>query len=130
MLPLQTKLFLSEVQGLKNDIVFMVFTCPDCQTDVTISRFQVEGQLPILCARCNQRYQIQGEQLLNPAALEAFFPERYLEGKVTPYGVGYKVYAGMDALQKAAPVPKDSFLLVMKPELAPKPAPVAPKPAA
>jgi hypothetical protein len=121
MLPLQAKLFLSDVQGLTNDIVAKVFTCPDCHTDVTISRYQAAGQLPILCARCNQRYQVQGESLLNLAAPEAFFPERYLDGKAQPYGVGYKVMAGLDAAQKAAPVPKDSFLLVMKPELAPKP---------
>jgi uncharacterized protein YbaR (Trm112 family) len=134
MPPLLAKPYLSEVLGLKNDIVFQVFTCPDCQTDLTISRYQAAGELPILCARCNHRYQIAGEQLLNPAADEAFFPERYLDGKAQPYGVGYKVMVGLDAAQKAAPIPKDSFTLVMKPELAPKPAPApapaAPKPAA
>jgi hypothetical protein len=129
-MPLQAKLYLSDVQGLKNDIVFMVFTCPDCRTDVTISRYQVAGELPILCARCNHRYQIQGDTLLNPSAPEAFFPERYLDGKAQAYGVGYKVMAGLDAAQKAAPIPKDSFTLVMKPELAPKPAAPAAAPAA
>jgi len=68
---------------------------------------------------------------VNPAAVGSYTPERYLEGKATPYGVGYKVFAGVDAVQKAAPVPKDSFVLVMKPELAPKaPAAAPPKPAA
>ena len=115
----QSQDFLSDVQGLKNDIVFKVFTCPDCGTDVTISRYQSLGQLPILCARCNQRYQIQGEALLAPAPLAAYQPETYQDGKPTAHGDAYKVYAGLDATQKAAPVPKDSFLLVMKPELAP-----------
>ncbi|HXC63836.1 MAG TPA: hypothetical protein VNZ67_05730, partial [bacterium] len=125
--------FLSDVQGLKNDIVFKVFTCPDCRTDVTISRYQTLGQLPILCARCNHRYEISGEALLAPAPVAAYQPETYQDGKPTAHGSAYKVYAGLDAAQKAAPVPKDSFLLVMKPELAPKPvpaAPAAPKPAA
>ena len=54
---------LSEVIGLKNDIVHKVFTCPDCKTEVTISRYQVQGDLPIMCARCNMRFQIKGEEL-------------------------------------------------------------------
>ena len=112
---LQAKDYLSDVQGLKNDIVFKVFTCPDCRTDVTISRYQTLGQLPILCARCNQRYEVSGEALLAPAAVAAYQPETYQDGKPTAHGDAYKVYAGLDATQKAAPVPKDSFLLVMKP---------------
>jgi hypothetical protein len=128
---LQAKDYLSDVEGLKNDIVFKVFTCPDCRTDVTISRYQTLGQLPILCARCNHRYEISGEALLAPAPVAAYQPETYQDGKPTAHGDAYKVYAGLDAAQKTAPVPKDSFLLVMKPELAPKPAPAAPpKPAA
>lgn len=119
---------LSDVIGLKNDIVFKVFTCPECKTDVTISRWQTEGQLGIVCARCNCRYQIKGEQLLDENAPKNFYVERWQDGKPTQTGTGYKVYMKMDATQKASPIPKDSFTLVMKPQLAaPKP---APKPAA
>lgn len=54
---------LSEVIGLKNDIVYKVFICPVCKAEVTISRYQTEGELPIMCARCNMRFQIVGEEL-------------------------------------------------------------------
>ena len=122
---------LSEVVGLKNDIVFKVFTCPDCKTDVTISRYQVEGELPIVCARCNCRYQIKGEQLWDDNKPKNYFIERWDDGKATKQGTGYKVFMHLDPTQKAAPIPKDSFTLVMKPQLAaPKPAPAAPKPVA
>lgn len=120
---------LSEVIGLKNDIVFKVFSCPDCKTDVTISRWQAEGELPIVCARCNCRYSVKGEQILDENAAKDFFIERWQDGKPTPTGIGYKVYMRLDATQKASPIPKDSFTLVMKPQLAaPKPAPAAKPP--
>jgi hypothetical protein len=119
---------LSDVIGLKNDIVFKVFTCPDCKTDVTISRWQTEGELPIVCARCNCRYSVKGEQILDANAERQYFIERWQDGKPTQTGIGYQVFMKLDAAQKAAPIPKDSFTLVMKPQLAaPKP---APKPAA
>lgn len=119
---------LSDVVGLVNDIVFKVFTCPECRTDVTISRWQTEGQLPIVCARCNCRYQVKGEQILDENAEKSYFIERWQDGKPTPTGTGYKVYMRLDNTQKSTPIPKDSFTLVMKPQLAaPKP---APKPAA
>lgn len=122
---------LSDVIGLKNDIVFKVFRCPDCKTEVTISRYQAEGDLAIVCARCNCRYQIKGEQLLDENAEKAFFIERYEDGKPRRQQTGYKVFMRLDAAQKAAPIPKDSFTLVMKPELAapkvvPRPAGAAP----
>lgn len=119
---------LSDVIGLKNDIVFKVFSCPDCKTDVTISRYQTEGQLPIVCARCNCRYQVKGEQILDENVEKSYFVERWQDGKPTQTGTGYKVYMRLDPTQKSTPIPKDSFTLVMKPQLAaPKP---APKPAA
>jgi transcription elongation factor Elf1 len=121
------KKHLSEVIGLKNDIVFKVFTCPECKTDVTISRYQTEGQLPIVCARCNCRYSIRGEQIVDENTPKAYFLERYQDGKPVKLGPGYQVFMRLDATQKATPPPKDSFILVMKPELAaPK---VAPRPA-
>lgn len=121
MAALEAKNHLSEVVGLKNDIVNAVFSCPQCGTDVTISRWQVEGSLPILCARCNSRYQVQGAQLLDHNRPMEYFPEHWQDGKPTPQSTGYKVMVGLDAVQKATPLPKDSFTLVMKPELAPKP---------
>jgi hypothetical protein len=126
---LAAKDHLSEVVGLKNDIVHAVFSCPQCKTDVTISRWQVEGSLPILCARCNSRYQVKGEGLLDQNRPMEFYPEHWQDGKPTPQATGYKVMVGLDATQKAAPLPKDSFTLVMKPELAPQPAPAPAKPA-
>lgn len=118
--------YLSDVKGLKNDIVFKVFTCPDCRTDLTISRWQAQGDFPILCARCNHRHKIQGDSLLAMDAVATFELESWENGKPSRLGQGFKVFAGLDATQKAAPVPKDSFLLVMKPELAPPPKPAAP----
>lgn len=123
MAALVAKNHLSEVVGLKNDIVHAVFSCPQCATEVTISRWQVEGALPILCARCNSRYQIQGLELLDHNRPLEYFPEHWQDGKPTPQATGYKVMIGLDSVQKATPLPKDSFTLVMKPELAPKPAP-------
>ena len=120
---------LSDVIGLTNDIVFKVFTCPDCKTEVTISRYQTEGQLPIVCARCNCRYQIKGEQLLDENEAKTFYMERWQNGKPAPIDTGYQVYMRVDATQKATAPPKDSFLLVMHPELAP-PKPPARPPAA
>lgn len=125
MAALAAKDHLGAVLGLKNDIVNAVFSCPHCATDVTISRWQVQGELPILCARCNSRYQVSGADLLDLNRPLDYFPERWQDGKPTQQAVGYKVMIGLDAAQKAAPLPKDSFTLVMKPELAPKPAPVA-----
>jgi hypothetical protein len=130
MAALAAKDHLSEVVGLKNDIVNAVFSCPQCKTDLTISRWQVQGELPILCARCNSRYQIRGEELLDQNRPMEYFPEHWQDGKPTRQATGYKVMVGLDAVQKATPLPKDSFTLVMKPELAPKPAPApAPVPA-
>jgi|GEM_PF-2101718 len=120
---------LKEVVGLKNDIVHAVFSCPQCTTEVTISRWQVQGELPILCARCNSRYSVSGPDLLDGNRPMEYFPEHWESGKPKPQATGYKVMVGIDAVQKATPLPKDSFVLVMKPELAPKPAP-PPSPAA
>jgi hypothetical protein len=120
---------LSEVVGLKNDIVFKVFTCPECKTDVTISRYQAQGELNITCARCNCQYRVKGEQILDENEAKQFFIERWQDGKPTQTGIGYKVYMRLDATQKTTPIPKDSFTLVMKPQLAAPKAPVAPRPA-
>jgi len=129
MAALAAKDHLSEVVGLKNDIVNAVFSCPQCKTDVTISRWQVQGELPILCARCNSRYSVRGEALVDLNRPMEYFPEHWQDGKPTPQATGYKVMVGLDAVQKATPLPKDSWTFVMKPELAPKPAP-APAPQA
>ncbi len=104
---------LAEPVGLKNDIVNQVFICPDCKTEVTISVYQVRGDLAIMCARCNMKWQIEGENLINPNAERNFG--------------GFKVMVGADAAQKATPVPKDSYLAFINPP-APKPVaePVAP----
>ncbi len=122
---------LSEVIGLKNDIVNKVFTCPECKTDVTISRYQVAGELAIMCTRCNCRYQIRGEQVLdeNLPNREHYF-ERHVDGKIQQQDMGYKVYMRLDATQKVTAPPKDSFINVMKPPVAKPPVAVAPKPAA
>jgi hypothetical protein len=120
---------LSEVVGLKNDTVFKVFTCPDCKTDVTISRYQAEGQLFIICARCNSRYQVRGDKMEDESTPRNHFFERFEGGKPVVQPLGYKVFMKTDATQKATPIPKDSFVLVMKPQLAaPKPV-IAPRPA-
>lgn len=129
MAQLAAKDHLNPVIGLKNDIVHAVFACPSCRTEVTVSRWQTAGELPILCARCNSRYQVQGAELLDLNRPLEYFPERWEDGKPRPQATGYKVLVGLDATQKATPLPKDSFTLVMHPELAPKPAP-APAPAA
>jgi transcription elongation factor Elf1 len=117
---------LSEVIGLKNDIVNKVFTCPECKTDVTISRYQVEGDLAIMCTRCNCRYQIKGEQVVdeNVAGREHYF-EKHVNGKIEQQSEGYKVYMRLDATQKVTAPPKDSFINVMKPPVA-KPVVAAP----
>jgi DNA-directed RNA polymerase subunit RPC12/RpoP len=108
---------LSEVIGLKNDIVYKVFTCPDCKAEVTISRYQTIGELPIMCARCNMRFQIKGEELRDL-------------NKERDFG-GFKVFMKTDASQKAAPVPKDSYIQFVKNGMkAAAPAAPAPKPAA
>ncbi len=131
MAQLSAKDHLGSVIGLKNDIVHAVFTCPCCRTEVTVSRWQVAGELAILCARCNSRYQVRGEDLLDLNAPMEYFPERWEDGKPRAQGTGYKVLVGLDATQKATAPPKDSYLLVVHPELAPKPAPpaAAPRPA-
>jgi hypothetical protein len=123
---LKAKEYLGEVVGLKNDIVHAVFTCPHCRTDVTVSRWQVAGELPVLCARCNRRYRIRGEELVDLNKPLSYRPGRWADGKPREQATGYQVLVGLDATQKATPLPKDSFALVMKPELAPKPAPAAP----
>ena len=110
---------LSEVVGLKNDIVHKVFSCPNCKTEVTISRYQVAGELSIMCARCNQRYQIKGEELRDLNAPSGFG--------------GFQVFQKGDAAQMAQPVPKDSYLQFVKDGMkwkAPAPAPKPPAPAA
>jgi hypothetical protein len=121
---------LSEVIGLKNDIVNKVFTCPECKTDVTISRYQVAGDLAIMCTRCNCRYQIRGEQVLdeNVAGREHYF-ERHVDGKIQQQNLGYKVFMRLDATQKVTAPPKDSFINVMKPPVAKPPVAAAPRPA-
>jgi hypothetical protein len=120
---------LSEVVGLKNDIVAKVFSCPECKTDVTISKWQVAGELAIMCTRCNCRYQIRGEQVLdeNLPNREHYF-ERHVDGKIQQQDMGYKVYMRLDATQKVTAPPKDSFINVMKPPVA-KPVVAAPRPA-
>jgi hypothetical protein len=109
---------LSEVIGLKNDIVYKVFTCPDCKTEVTISRYQTQGELPIMCARCNMRFQVRGEELRDLNKEKGY--------------AGFKVYMKTEASQKAAPVPKDSYIQFVKNGMkaAAPAAPAAPKPAA
>jgi hypothetical protein len=109
---------LSDVIGLKNDIVHKVFTCPDCKAEVTISRYQVQGELPIMCARCNMRFQIKGEEVRDL-------------NKEKDFG-GFKIFMKTDASQKAAPVPKDSYISFVKNGMkaAPPAPPAAPKPAA
>ncbi|MES2201625.1 MAG: hypothetical protein V4498_05185 [candidate division FCPU426 bacterium] len=109
---------LSPVIGLQNDIVYKVFTCPDCKTEVTISRYQVQGELHIMCTRCNSKYKIKGDQLIDLSQDKAF--------------AGYKVFIKADAGQKAAPIPKDSYTQFVKNGMrsAPPAAPAAPKPAA
>jgi hypothetical protein len=106
---------LSEVIGLKNDIVHKVFSCPNCKTEVTISRYQVEGQLSIMCARCNMRYQIKGEELSDLSLVKNFG--------------GFEVFGKGEAAQFVAPVPKDSYLQFVKDGMKWKAAAPAPKPA-
>lgn len=132
-MPWPIKSHLSEVIGLKNDIVHKVFSCPNCKTEVTISRYQFEGQLSIMCARCNLRYQIKGEEIRDLSAVKDFG--------------GFNVFSKGDAPQFVAPVPKDSYLQFVKDGMkwkaatpppaakpatpgAPAAAPAAPKPAA
>jgi hypothetical protein len=107
---------LSEVIGLKNDIVYKVFSCPNCKTEVTVSRYQAQGELPIMCARCNLRYQVKGEELRDTSVSQQFG--------------GFDVFAKGDAAQFAAPVPKDSYLQFVKDGMKWKAAAPAPKPAA
>jgi hypothetical protein len=101
---IQAKDHLKEVVGLKNDIVWKVFVCPDCKTEVTISRYQTAGDLPVMCARCNARWQIQGDQILDPNKDKSF--------------LNFKVFIKLDEVQKNPPKPK------------PAAAPPAAKPAA
>lgn len=120
----------SEVVGLKNDIVFKVFTCPECKTDVTVSRYQHAGELAIMCTRCNLRYSVRGEQVLDENSKEReFYMERHEGGKPTQTNLGYKVFMRLDATQKATAVPKDSFVNVMKPPVAKPVVAAAPRPA-
>ena len=107
---------LSEVIGLKNDIIHKVFSCPNCKTEVTISRFQVEGELAIVCARCNNRYQIKGEELRDANTGKSFG--------------GFQVFKQGEAAQFAAPAPKDSYIQFVKDGMKWKAAAPAPKPAA
>lgn len=120
----------SDVIGLKNDIVFKVFTCPECKTDVTVSRYQHQGDLAIMCTRCNLRYSVRGEQVLDENQPREFYLERHEGGKPTQLNLGYKVFMRLDATQKATAVPKDSFVNVMKPPVAKPVVAAAPKPAA
>lgn len=106
----------SEVIGLKNDIIHKVFSCPNCKTEVTVSRYQVEGELAIVCARCNNRYQVKGEELKDANTGKSF--------------AGFQVFKQGDAAQFAAPVPKDSYIQFVKDGMKWKAAAPAPKPAA
>jgi hypothetical protein len=81
-----------EVVGLKNDIVWKVFVCPECKTEVTISRYQAAGDLPIMCARCNARWQVQGDQILDQNKDKSF--------------MNFKVFIKLDEVQKNPPKPK------------------------
>jgi hypothetical protein len=115
---LAAKNHLSEVIGLKNDIVNKVFSCPNCKTEVTISRYQAQGELPIMCARCNLRYQVKGEELRDMSVSQQFG--------------GFDVFAKGEPAQFATPAPKDSYIQFVKDGMkwkAAAPAP-APKPAA
>src|SRR5258708_1586191 len=89
---LQAKDYLKEIVGLKNDIVWKVFVCPECKTDVTISRYQTAGDLSIMCARCNARWQIKGEELMDMNKEKNF--------------LDFKVFIKLDEVQKNPPKPK------------------------
>jgi hypothetical protein len=117
-MPLLAKNHLSEVIGLKNDIAHKVFSCPNCKTELAISKWQCQGELAITCSRCNLRYQIKGEELR--------------EFTVETKFAGLEVFTKGDAAQFAAPVPKDSYLTFVKDGMkwkAATPPPAAPKPA-
>ena len=85
---------LKEVVGLRNDIVYKVFVCPECKTEVTISRYQVAGDLDVMCARCNAKWAIKGDEIkdLNDGDREF---------------MGYKVYIKMDENQRNVPAPDE-----------------------
>jgi hypothetical protein len=121
---------LSDVIGLKNDIVFKVFTCPDSKIKMTISRWQAEGQLAIVDGRSNIRYWIKGESVVQDEGVKEYYLERSEGKRCIETNNGYKVFAGLGATQRTTAIPKDSFLLVMQPELAAAPKPVAVPPAA
>lgn len=119
-MPFAAKDFLGPVVGLTSDIAFRVFKCPHCKTEVTVSRWQAAGELLIMCARCNCRYDVKGDELIETAPSKAF--------------AGYKVFVKGEPAQLAQPVPKDSYLQFVKDGMkwakpAPPPA-AAPKPAA
>ena len=113
---LLAKNHLSEPIGLKNDTVNQVFSCPNCKTEVTVTRWQVKGELAIVCARCNQRYQIKGEELRDANTGKDF--------------AGFEMFIKGDAAQFATPPPKDSYLQFVKDGMKWKAAAPAPKPAA
>ena len=85
---------LAEVIGLKNDIVHKVFKCPECGIEVTISRYQVEGELDIMCTRCNAKWRIQGEDVLDRNDSHREF-------------MGYRVFVKLDESQRGASIPDD-----------------------
>ena len=85
---------LGEVVGLKNDIVHKVFKCPECGVEVTISRWQVAGELDIMCARCNAKWKIAGAEILDRND-----PEREF--------MGYNVFVKLDENQRGVPAPDD-----------------------
>lgn len=117
---LAAKDHLKEVVGLKNDVVHQVFICPECKAEVTISRWQVAGDLSIMCARCNARWQIRDGELLDMNEADKHF-------------MGYNVFVKLTETQKNPPKPKPAAAPGAAPAAAAKPAagagPVAPVPA-
>lgn len=111
-MPIQVKDHLKEVVGLKNDIVWKVFVCPDCKTEVTISRYQTAGDLPVMCGRCNARWQIQGDQILDPNKDKNF--------------LNFKVFIKLDEVQKNPPKPKPAAAAPGAPAAAKPAIPAAP----
>ena len=78
---------LGDIVGLRNDIVYNTFSCPECRTEVTISRYQAAGELFIMCTRCNAKWQISGEEILDLNQADREFN-------------GYKVFVKLDENQR------------------------------
>jgi hypothetical protein len=90
---IQASEHLKPVVGLVNDIVHQVFSCPECKTEVTVSRWQVAGELAINCARCNARWQVKGTELLDLNVGQHAFQ-------------GLNVFVKLDEIQKNPPKAK------------------------